>query len=187
MAKKSIVDDYVVADDEARVDIILDNYAGFNRKLDGYVKSLCASIQNERLVNHRKELGDLGVRVQTSNISNPTRNEACGRAEIEEAINSGDWITALKGSDDVLGRRYIVETIGQMRYHYDIVCGMVDGLDDEEYVVFSKYLETHMSYYELADLFKTTYSAVKSKIYRARATVKDWAIPQMNGAIGQCA
>ncbi|MBE5837938.1 hypothetical protein [Butyrivibrio sp.] len=187
MAKKNIVDQYIVADDEARVDIILDNYPGFKRKLDGYVSSLSARIQRERASNRRRELGDLGVRVQTSGVSNPTKNEACTHAEIEEAINNGDWMTALKGSDDVLGRRAIVETIGEMRYHYTVVCGMVDGLDDNDYVVFTKYLDTHMTYDELADFFKSTHESVKSRIYRSRASVKQWAIPLMKSELSNCA
>lgn len=40
MARRSIVERYIRADIEKRVEIILDNYGMFNRILDGYEQSL---------------------------------------------------------------------------------------------------------------------------------------------------
>ena len=187
MAKKCIVDQYVDADDGARVDIILNNYTGFTRMLDGYVKSLSASILDERNDNYRSSLGNLGVRVQSSNISNPTFNDAAGRTDIEAAINAGDWISALKGSNDVLDRRSVVETIGKMRYHYDIVSGQVEALEDKDYKVFMKYLDSDMTYDELADFFKTTYESIKTRVYRARSAIKLGSLDMMNHREMKCA
>ena len=40
MARRNIVERYIRADIEKRVEIILDNYGMFNRILDGYEQSL---------------------------------------------------------------------------------------------------------------------------------------------------
>ena len=72
MARKNIVERYSRATVEQRIDIILENYSMFNRILDGYEKSPSIVIRNERDYNRRQQLGDNGIRVQTSNISDIT-------------------------------------------------------------------------------------------------------------------
>ena len=65
MARRNIVERYIRADIEKRVEIILDNYGMFNRILDGYEQSLSIVIRNERDYNRKRLLGDSGIRVQT--------------------------------------------------------------------------------------------------------------------------
>ena len=93
MARRNIVERYSRATVEKRVEIILDNYATFNRILDGYEKSLSIVLRNERDFNRKKQLGDSGIRVQTSNISDITAQTAIENVTIQEAIHDGDWLT----------------------------------------------------------------------------------------------
>ena len=53
MARRNIVERYIRADIEKRVEIILDNYGMFNRILDGYEQSLSIVIRNERDYNRK--------------------------------------------------------------------------------------------------------------------------------------
>ena len=53
MARRNIVERYIRADIEKRVEIILDNYGMFNRILDGYEQSLSIAIRNERDYNRK--------------------------------------------------------------------------------------------------------------------------------------
>lgn len=53
MARRDIVERYIRADIEKRVEIILDNYGMFNRILDGYEQSLSIVIRNERDYNRK--------------------------------------------------------------------------------------------------------------------------------------
>ena len=53
MARRNIVERYIRADIEKRVEIILDNYDMFNRILDGYEQSLSIVIRNERDYNRK--------------------------------------------------------------------------------------------------------------------------------------
>ena len=140
MARRNIVDRYIRATVEKRVEIILDNYATFNRILDGYEKSLSIVIRNERDFNRKKQLGDSGIRVQTSNISDITAQTAIENVEIQEAIHDGDWRTATKGSDNIFEHRLEIETIGQMRDDYDIVTGQLSALLKEEYDFYLPYI-----------------------------------------------
>jgi len=72
MARRNIVERYIKATVDQRIDIILNNYFMFNRILDGYEKTLSIVIRNECEYNRRQQLGDSGIRVQTSNISDIT-------------------------------------------------------------------------------------------------------------------
>ena len=90
MARRNIVELYGRSNVGKRVEIILDNYAMFNQMLDGYERSLSIVIRNEREFNRKRQLGESGIRVQTSNISDITARTAIENVSIQEAIHNGD-------------------------------------------------------------------------------------------------
>ena len=184
MARRNIVDRYSRATVEKRVGIILDNYATFNRILDGYEKSLSIVIRNERDFNRKKQLGDSGIRVQTSNISDITAQTAIENVEIQEAIHDGDWRTATKGSDNIFKHRLEIETIGQMRDDYDIVTGQLSALLKEEYDFYLPYINREKNCFEIAEEQGLSPEAVRMRLYRYRLIVKESALPFMERVRG---
>jgi hypothetical protein len=184
MARRNIVDRYSRATVEKRVEIILDNYATFNRILDGYEKSLSIVIRNERDFNRKKQLGDSGIRVQTSNISDITAQTAIENVEIQEAIHDGDWRTATKGSDNIFEHRLEIETIGQMRDDYDIVTGQLSALLKEEYDFYLPYINREKNCFEIAEEQGLSPEAVRMRLYRYRLIVKESALPFMERVRG---
>ena len=184
MARRNIVDRYSRATVEKRVGIILDNYATFNRILDGYEKSLSIVIRNERDFNRKKQLGDSGIRVQTSNISDITAQTAIENVEIQEAIHDGDWRTATKGSDNIFEHRLEIETIGQMRDDYDIVTGQLSALLKEEYDFYLPYINREKNCFEIAEEQGLSPEAVRMRLYRYRLIVKESALPFMERVRG---
>lgn len=184
MARRNIVDRYSRATVEKRVEIILDNYATFNRILDGYEKSLSIVIRNERDFNRKKQLGDSGIRVQTSNISDITAQTAIENVEIQEAIHDGDWRTATKGSDNIFEHRLEIETISQMRDDYDIVTGQLSVLLKEEYDFYLPYINREKNCFEIAEEQGLSPEAVRMRLYRYRLIVKESALPFMERVRG---
>lgn len=184
MARRNIVDRYSRATVEKRVEIILDNYATFNRILDGYEKSLSIVIRNERDFNRKKQLGDSGIRVQTSNISDITAQTAIENVEIQEAIHDGDWRTATKGSDNIFEHRLEIETISQMRDDYDIVTGQLSALLKEEYDFYLPYINREKNCFEIAEEQGLSPEAVRMRLYRYRLIVKESALPFMERVRG---
>lgn len=184
MARRNIVDRYIRATVEKRVEVILDNYATFNRILDGYEKSLSIVIRNERDFNRKKQLGDSGIRVQTSNISDITAQTAIENVEIQEAIHDGDWRTATKGSDNIFEHRLEIETIGQMRDDYDIVTGQLSALLKEEYDFYLPYINREKNCFEIAEEQGLSPEAVRMRLYRYRLIVKESALPFMERVRG---
>ena len=80
MADKAlnIVEEYAQADIEAKIELIIRYYPNFLKIVDLHERELQYIIKQEKAYNRRKAKGDLGVRVQTFGISNPTFNEADG-------------------------------------------------------------------------------------------------------------
>ena len=173
---RSIVDKYRIADLDTRVDIILCNYARFNKMVEGYEKCLSIVIRNEREHRRRRERGDLGVRVQTSNISDVTANTAVEKVSIQEAIHEGDYNTALKGTEDYFKHRAEIKTLLDMRDDYEIVCSQVESLEDDERKFLERYIVEKESFFTIADDVNLSPEAVKSRIKRTKKTVKEGAV-----------
>lgn len=173
---RSIVDDYRVANIGKRVDIILRNYARFNNLVDGYEKCLSIVIRNEREHRRRRENGELGVRIQTSNISDVTARTAVENVSIQEAIHEGDYDTALRGSENYFKHRAEIMTLLDMRDDYQIVCSQVESLDDDERKMLEKYIVNRRSFFTIADDENLSPEAVRSRIKRYKKIVKDGAV-----------
>ena len=173
---QSIVDKYRRADIDTRVDIILRNYARFNKLVDGYEKCLSIVIRNEREHKRRRENGELGVRVQTSNISDVTANTAVENVSIQEAIHEGDYNAALKGSEEYFIHRAEIKTLLDMRDDYEIVCSQVESLDDDERTFLERYIVERESFFTIADDVNLSPEAVKSRIKRTKKVVKEGAM-----------
>lgn len=177
MARRNIVELYGRSNVGKRVEIILDNYAMFNQLLDGYERSLSIVIRNERDFNRRRQLGDSGIRVQTSNISDITAKTAIENISIQEAIHNGDYLTALKGADNIAKHRKEIETICRMRDDYGIVTGQLSVLQKEEYDFYLPYINGDKGCFEIAADEGLSPEAVRMRLYRYRSIVKESAIP----------
>ena len=191
MARRNIVERYIRADIEKRVEIILDNYGMFNRILDGYEQSLSVVIRNERDYNRKRLLGDSGIRVQTSNIGDITAQTAVENVTIQQAIHDGDWYAATKGTDDLNKHRLEIETICQMRDDYAIVTGQLSVLQKEEYEFYLPYINGEKGCFEIAADEGLSPEAVRMRLYRYRSIVKESSIPFMESitetALSKCA
>lgn len=179
MARRNIVELYGRSNVGKRVEIILDNYAMFNQLLDGYERSLSIVIRNERDFNRKRKLGDSGIRVQTSNISDITAKTAIENVSIQEAIHNGDYYEALKGADNFTKHREEIETICRMRDDYGIVTGQLSVLQKEEYDFYLPYINGEKGCFEIAADEGLSPDAVRMRLYRYRSIVKESAIPFM--------
>ena len=191
MTRRNIVERYIRADIEKRVEIILDNYGMFNRILDGYEQSLSIVIRNERDYNRKRLLGDSGIRVQTSNIGDITVQTAVENVSIQQAIHDGDWYAAVKGADNLNKHRLEIETICKMRDDYAIVTGQLSVLQKEEYDFYLPYINGEKGCFELAADEGLSPEAVRMRLYRYRSIVKESSIPFMESitetALSKCA
>lgn len=76
ITEDELVDAYGSSNAEERFDLIYENYSVFPQLVDCFEIGLFNTILNEKEYNRRaKNSADLGVRVQTSNKSDPNEND----------------------------------------------------------------------------------------------------------------
>ena len=180
---ENIVEDYHEASIEKRVDMILRNFSNFEAIVDCCEKNLSVTIKEEIDYNRREELGDLGVRVQSSNISNPTLRDAANREEIERAIHNGEYYRILRWTDDFEKHRPQIITLQKMRNDFFRVSNVVNCLDPQNRRIFRKYISKEASVETLAEVEKLTHDSVRTRIKEARKTVRSCARREMRNGI----
>lgn len=167
-----IVDKYATADIKGRIEIILDNYPNFLEIMDGFEESLKYLILNDRRAARRRSMGDLGVRVQKTGISDPTANEAIDRVMLSEAIKTGNLDEELKGIECPEQYRREAEVIREMRNDYFLVRAQIKTLPWLNFKVLASYLNGSHDLLKLADETDCTYDGVKNRLKRARNRIR---------------
>jgi len=178
---QNIVKKYDSASVVKRVEYILDNYAVFCSIIDGYESDLIIDIIDERSYVRKLQIGDTGVRVQTSNISDITFNLAAEHDEVVRAVKGYDYFTALKGINDTVPYIRTMETLKQMRIDYETVSTRIKFLQPKEYQLYSQYLSKKKTVDILAEEIGISYDAYKSRIYRCRSIVKQLSVEAIGG------
>lgn len=168
----SILDNYRKATDEKRIKIVLDHYSSFMPYVNAYEAGLIRTIKAEREYNRRVALGDPGVRVQTSNIGNPTSSEGDEDMIVRQAVRTGDYITALRGADKFETHKWEILLLKDMREIYGLVEEQIGSLGDEK-DVFKRYLKREFKLAAIAGTEGVTSEAMKKRFGILRKDVVD--------------
>ena len=171
----SIVNVYRVASPEGKIRIILANYSNFISIVNAYECGLADTINEERIYNRRKAMGDLGVRVQSSTMSNPTATEGESFSSIINAVREGDYITALKGADRYEEHKAEILTLRHMRKTYKHVSNQLGCLGDR-YKPFMSYIMHETDLAEIAEAEGVTVEAIKQRFRKAKKIVIKGAV-----------
>lgn len=153
-----------------RLDFIFDNYKNFDKVLDGQKETLIFLITCEREYNRHSQVGDIGIRVQTSEVfSDPTANDGIERYEIDKAISESKYSEEF--FREIEDKEYILTKIWElklMRLEYMQLCNKILNLDKEETYIMESYLKKRKSTYELAEEFSVEPESIKQRVYRIR-------------------
>lgn len=178
MARKSIVETYSKTPASKRVDIIINNFSIFEDIIKGEEECLYVRIRREQEECLTEQRTDLGVRVQTSRISDITGNTAAANADVRSGIENGDWRLAAKGTKNYGKYKRAIETLQLMRDDYTIVRGKLRGIRDDDHL-FRSYLSGEKTYDQMADDLQLSNDAIRARIYRFRTELKERAIDCM--------
>ena len=153
-----------------RLDFIFENYKNFDKVLDGQKETLIFLITCEREYNRHSQVGDIGIRVQTSEVfSDPTANDGIERYEIDKAISESNYSEEL--FREIEDKEYILTKIWElklMRLEYMQLSNKILNLDEEETYIMESYLKKRKSTYELAEEFSVEPESIKQRVYRIR-------------------
>lgn len=169
-----IIRKYETADTGKRIDIICKYYPCFIAIVEDFIDDLEYDIVEEQCYNRRDELGDLGVKVQTSKISNPTQDDGIRNVELHKAILSGDF-SGGELDDTDHGELFIKDAalVRTMLDDFGKFKKKVDKLQPKEKEMFVSYLQQEISLTDIAESSGINYESAKQKVRRIKVTIKN--------------
>lgn len=121
--------------------------------------------EREYLRSHFR--GELGVKVQTSNLSDVTADEAIANVTIEEAFVTGALDTGiLQGIENASEYEADIRIISIMKDDFELVEECVEDMDDVDSRLMKGFLVQRKYIKELACDFNLSYDTVKRRIRR---------------------
>lgn len=169
-----ILDHYKSADAEGRLSLMLGNYAAFPKMIRKAEMKIKYRIKSEIEYERAKSKDELGVRVQTSRLSDPTFNEASTNMMIEDALQTGEMdkslLKSLKESPLYAEQCKIISI---MRMDYELLQDVIESLEQDDAKILKQYLLEKKLYKEIADDEGRTYEAIKKRMERIRAEIRE--------------
>lgn len=173
MEISNIIRTYADAKPDMKINII----CRFYPQIDGIINARIAAMQyiiwEERERNKRAEYGELGVRIQSGrDYSDSTADEACFRADLENAIRNCSFaenlLEGIEHPDRIIEEAYILREMETIRHLYDkqIAC-----LREDDRVLYQRYLNREMAISDIASNCHICYHSAVKKMSRIRNRV----------------
>lgn len=166
-----ILRSYRSNDAEGRLAIMLNNYAVFPKTIRKAEKKIQYKIKSEKEYLRSHARGELGVRVQTSGTSDPTFNEASTNIMIEDAFKVDKGL--LKGIKDASVYEEEIQLISLMRMDFELLEEIIEDMDESDSKIMKQYLLEGRLFKEIADDEGRTYEAIKKRMERIRAEIRE--------------
>lgn len=185
MAEKNMIKEYIGSSADKRVDIIMKNYTRFMGIVDGYIDGLRYMIEAEKDSNNRKDIGELGVRVQTGGMtSDPTAKHAIRNVMTRDAlINcdfSGDVLDGVDHPEAYMKDAYMLK---DMRRDYKLFNSQlcILGKDQEHFV---KFISKETTLVAIAQEQGISYENAQQNMARNKRLVKKQVVGFMERKLG---
>lgn len=184
MASEDLFKKYMRLGTEERLELICEHYGSFLGIVDSYTEGIIYMIEEEQDYNHRQEMGDLGVRVQTSGMhSDRTAKQAIRNVDLRDAVeNCRNLDEAL---DDTDHKEIFIDrcfTLKKMRKEYRLLSKQIASLDDMEKELFEDYLTRAKSVQEVAAQLQIEYDSAQQWMRRIKTKVKAKAMQFADGS-----
>lgn len=171
---KDLMQEYRISDAEGRFNIMMDNYCIFPKIIRKMEKKTQYRIKCEKEYARSKHRGELGVRVQTSNLSDPTFEEAATNIMIEEALKTGEAEGGiLNGIENAAEYEADIRTISIMRMDFELLSEIVEDMDTDDNNWLKDYLEGKKLLKEIATEQERTYDAMKKRVMKMKVLIRD--------------
>lgn len=171
---KDLMQEYRISDAEGRFNIMMDNYCIFPKIIRKMEKKTQYRIKCEKEYARSKHRGELGVRVQTSKLSDPTFEEAATNIMIEEALKTGeDEGGILNGIENAAEYEADIRMISIMRMDFELLAEIVEDMDTDDNNWLKDYLEGKKLLKEIATEQERTYDAMKKRVMKMKVLIRD--------------
>ena len=176
--EEQLVEAYSRADPRQRFMLIYKNYEVFLQLVDCFEVGIFNRILCEKEYNRRKKNGDLGVRVQKSDKSDPTARMAIEHVMIRDAIKECNFAgDLLKDTDDAEKHRRDILTICMMRREYEVFDNCLRSFPGKEFKTTYCYLSGEKTLLQIAEDEDRAYQTIKNLIAKTRRELETRTIP----------
>ena len=171
--EKDFLTEYRGSDAEGRLNLMIDNYSSFPKIIRKMEVKTKYRIKCEKEYARSRARGELGVRVQTSNLSDPTFDEAATNIMIDKALETGEAEGGiLKGIENVAQYEADIRIISIMRMDFELLSEIVEDLDDE-FCLMKDFLTKHKMLKEIASERGVSYDTIKRKAYELSGDIRE--------------
>ncbi len=179
ITERKLIEEYGSATPHERFLLIYKNYSVFPQLVDCYETGLLNRILFEVEYNRRaKNDDDLGVRVQTSNKSDPTMTKAIEHIMIREAVEECNFSgNILKETDTPDKHKRDILTIHMMRREYEVFDTALKALPQKEYGILYSFIYEKKKLQDIADGKEWALQTVKNLIGATKKTLEGRITP----------
>lgn len=171
--EKDFLTEYRGSDAEGRLNLMIDNYSSFPKIIRKMEVKTKYRIKCEKEYARSRARGELGVRVQTSNLSDPTFDEAATNIMIDKALETGEAEGGiLKGIENAAQYEADIRIISIMRMDFELLSEIVEDLDDE-FCWMKDFLTKQKMLKEIASERGVSYDTIKRKAYELRGDIRE--------------
>ena len=169
-----LLNSYKKAPAEKRLSIMLEYYPVFPGMLRKIEKKTEYKIKSEQERMRSRSRGELGVRVQTSNVSDTTANEAVANVTLEEAFKTGEVSKGLlKGIENAPEFEETIRMVSIMKMDFELLEDILSGFGREDSIIIKKHLSEGKSYRVIAEEEECSTDSVRRKFTRIREEISE--------------
>lgn len=169
-----LLNSYKKAPAEKRLSIMLEYYPVFPGMLRKIEKKTEYKIKSEQERMRSRSRGELGVRVQTSNVSDTTANEAVANVTLEEAFKTGEISKGLlKGIENAPEFEETIRMVSIMKMDFELLEDILSGFGREDSIIIKKHLSEGKSYRVIAEEEDCSTDSVRRKFTRIREEISE--------------
>jgi DNA-directed RNA polymerase specialized sigma24 family protein len=169
-----LLNSYKKAPAEKRLSIMLEYYPVFPGMLRKIEKKTEYKIKSEQERMRSRSRGELGVRVQTSTISDTTANEAVANVTLEEAFKTGEVSKGLlKGIENAPEFEETIRMVSIMKMDFELLEDILSGFGREDSIIIKKHLSEGKSYRVIAEEEECSTDSVRRKFTRIREEISE--------------
>ena len=174
---KDFIKEYRRSDADGRLDLMLNNYGVFPQLVRMLERRIKYKIKTERERLVSKARGELGVRIQKSDISKPTEEEAVANVTMDEAFETGvidpSILKGIESSDEYAED---IRIISIMKMDFELLSDSIDALGAEDSEWIKEYFNKEKLLKEIALDQDKSYDAMKKRLVRLRMDLRDAVI-----------
>lgn len=149
--EKDFLTTYRSSGAEERLNLMINNYSTFPKIIRKMEVKTRYRIKSEKEYARSRFRGELGVRVQTSRISDPTFDEAATNIMIDEALRTGEAEGGiLNGIENAEQYEADIRIISIMRMDFELLAEIVEDLDDDDSCWMKEFLTKQKMLKEIA-------------------------------------